>query len=107
MDKVHFGSTVAKRNSEESTLEITKTTKRMEEEQCSIPTKIGKLSSQIDRYDGMWLDDQPHGEGRMIYNNGDVYEGFWYMGQKSGYGVLTKRSGDHFEGHWVNDKREG
>lgn len=45
MDKVHFGSTVAKRNSEESTLEITKTTKRMEEEQCSIPTKIGKLSS--------------------------------------------------------------
>jgi hypothetical protein len=60
-----------------------------------------------DRYDGMWMDNLPHGEGRMIYSNGDVYEGMWYMGKRSGYGVLTKRCGDHFEGHWVNDKREG
>ena len=28
-----------------------------------------------DRYDGLWLDDKPHDEGRMIYSNGDVYEG--------------------------------
>lgn len=28
-----------------------------------------------DRYDGLWLDDKPHDEGRMIYANGDVYEG--------------------------------
>lgn len=60
-----------------------------------------------DRYDGMWMDSKPHGEGRMIYKNGDVYEGMWFMGKRSGYGVLTKRCGDHFEGHWVNDKREG
>lgn len=60
-----------------------------------------------DRYDGLWLDDKPHGEGRMIYANGDVYEGMWFMGKRSGYGVLTKRNGDHFEGHWVNDMREG
>lgn len=51
------------------------------------------------------MEDKPHGEGRMIYANGDVYEGFWFMGKRSGYGVLTKRNGDHFEGHWVNDKR--
>jgi hypothetical protein len=47
----------------------------------------------------------PHGEGRMIYSNGDVYEGMWFIGLRSGYGVVTKRNGDHFEGHWVNDKR--
>jgi len=51
------------------------------------------------------LDDMPHGEGRMIYSNGDVYEGMWFIGLRSGYGVVTKRNGDHFEGHWVNDKR--
>jgi hypothetical protein len=65
---------------------------------------MGKYELNFSR---MWLDDKPHGEGRMIYSNGDVYEGFWFMGKKSGYGVLTKRNGDHFEGHWVNDKREG
>ena len=52
-----------------------------------------------------WVDDQPHGSGRMIYENGDVYEGFWSLGKRSGYGVMTKKNGDHFEGHWVNDKR--
>ncbi len=26
-----------------------------------------------DRYDGMWMDNLPHGEGRMIFKNGDVY----------------------------------
>jgi hypothetical protein len=31
-----------------------------------------------DRYDGMWMDSLPHGEGRMIYKNGDVYEGMWF-----------------------------
>lgn len=66
-----------------------------------------------DRYDGMWMDNLPHGEGRMIFKNGDVYEGknfyyrlgMWFEGKRSGYGVLTKRCGDHFEGHWVNDMR--
>lgn len=38
------------------------------------------------------MDDKPHGEGRMIYCNGDVYEGFWFFGKRSGYGVLTKFS---------------
>ena len=32
-----------------------------------------------DRYDGLWLDDKPHNEGRMIYSNGDVYEGILIM----------------------------
>ena len=36
--------------------------------------------SNSNRYDGMWLDDHPHGEGRMIYTNGDVYEGKWKKG---------------------------
>jgi hypothetical protein len=43
-----------------------------------------------DRYDGFWEDDLPHGDGRMIYSNGDVYEGQWYLGKRNGYGVLTK-----------------
>jgi hypothetical protein len=53
------------------------------------------------------MDNLPHGEGRMIFKNGDVYEGMWFEGKRSGYGVMTKRCGDHFEGHWVNDMREG
>ena len=43
-----------------------------------------------DRYDGFWENDLPHGDGRMIYANGDVYEGQWYLGKRNGYGVLTK-----------------
>lgn len=60
-----------------------------------------------DRYDGYWVNGMPQGEGRMIYNSGNIYEGQWHEGKRNGYGVLTKRNGDHFEGHWVNDKREG
>lgn len=37
-----------------------------------------------------WFENKLHGEGRMIYSNGDVYEGQWCMGKRSGYGVLTK-----------------
>lgn len=43
-----------------------------------------------DRYDGYWLEDMPHGEGRMIYANGDIYEGMWSFGKKAGYGKLTR-----------------
>lgn len=60
-----------------------------------------------DRYDGFWKNNQPCGEGRMIYKNGDVYVGQWFDGKRNGYGVLTKRNGDHFEGSWMNDLREG
>ena len=59
------------------------------------------------RYDGFWENNQPSGDGRMIYKNGDVYVGQWFEGKRNGYGVLTKRNGDHFEGSWVNDQREG
>ena len=68
---------------------------------------VVKLNSNLFRYDGFWKNNQPCGEGRMIYKNGDVYVGQWFEGKRNGYGVLTKRNGDHFEGAWVNDQREG
>ena len=107
MDKEHIGYLKAKINWEENTPGIGKMKKKLVEALCSIKMGIvmmvyGKIFYYITR-----LDDKSHGEGRIIYANGDVYEGMWFMGNRSGYGVLTKRSGDHFEGHWVNDKREG
>lgn len=48
-----------------------------------------------------------HGEGTMLYYNGDIYEGTWNENVRSGFGKLRCSSGEEFEGHWLDDERHG
>lgn len=49
----------------------------------------------------------PHGNGRMVYVNGDIYIGLWEHGKANGRGTLTTQSGSTYEGQWVNDRLQG
>lgn len=48
-----------------------------------------------------------HGEGRLVYSNGNVYTGHWKDGAPDGFGEKQYVNGDTFVGFWVNGKREG
>ena len=46
------------------------------------------------------LDDKSHGEGRIIYANGDVYEGNWENDLPNGEGVMSYFNGNKYDGQW-------
>jgi 1-phosphatidylinositol-4-phosphate 5-kinase len=41
-------------------------------------------------YTGEWKDDRRHGEGEMIYKNGDSYKGHWEHNEFSGQGCYRE-----------------
>lgn len=53
-----------------------------------------------DVYEGEWLNDFKHGQGKMKYANGDVYQGGWNHDLRSGMGSHISANGDTLEGEW-------
>ncbi|WP_041741107.1 hypothetical protein [Collimonas fungivorans] len=41
------------------------------------------------RFDGMFIDSLPEGEGRVTFADGSVYSGQWHRGHQLGYGIMT------------------
>lgn len=60
-----------------------------------------------DVYDGSWEKGVMDGEGTMTYANGDVYEGGWWLDERSGEGTMTYANGEVYEGNWRYDGRDG
>ncbi len=58
-------------------------------------------------YEGQWLDNARHGNGKYTWSNGDVYEGDFRNGARNGYGVYTFSTGESYVGYWKNDLRDG
>ena len=69
-------------------------------------------------YDGEWLDNLPHGHGRMHWRDrGEVYIGEWFQGVQSGYGEMYWETElvnsaqfpnkNHYSGEWKNGRRNG
>jgi len=52
-------------------------------------------------------DGEPHGFGRMIFDDGGVYEGEWVHGLEHGRGTYLWTWGDKYDGEWCNGKKEG
>lgn len=55
-------------------------------------------------YEGQWLNGIKQGTGKLIWANGDVYEGQWQNDIKHGKGKLTLKDGKVYEGDFANDK---
>ena len=51
------------------------------------------------------MNDQPHGQGKRTYPNGDIYVGDFVQGKRHGDGKLTRaKNGWVFESKWVDDE---
>eukprot|EP01039_Chlorochromonas_danica_P005152 gene5152-5662_t len=49
----------------------------------------------------------PHGQGKMIYQIGDIYEGEWVEGNRHGQGKLVYQNGDIYEGSFIENQIQG
>jgi hypothetical protein len=69
---------------------------------------IYKIYPNGDIYEGEWLNDKKHGQGKMTYANGDIYYGDWKNDKKHGQGIMAYVNADYvYEGGWLNDKKHG
>lgn len=49
-----------------------------------------------------------HGQGKLIYENGNKYEGSFYWGKKNGEGSFYwKLNSMTYSGYWLHDKMHG
>lgn len=61
-------------------------------------------------YIGEWNNGKFHGHGKKIYTNGGGYDGSWFKGLRQGKGSALyggKWGHDRWEGNFVDDKEEG
>ena len=65
------------------------------------------LKSQMEFYDGEWVNDRKEGFGLYKYKNGSTYEGKWVNGVREGTGIFQYPDGSYYNGDFVNDKRNG
>lgn len=49
----------------------------------------------------------PNGQGKQVYDNGDVFVGFFIQGQKNGIGKLDKKGQYTFYGNFKRNKMTG
>ena len=53
-------------------------------------------------YDGMWLNDEQHGQGKETWQDGSEYIGEYMMGKKHGSGKYKWQDGSCYNGVWDN-----
>uniref|UniRef100_A0A7S3H3C1 Uncharacterized protein n=1 Tax=Spumella elongata TaxID=89044 RepID=A0A7S3H3C1_9STRA len=58
-------------------------------------------------YEGLFVDNLPHGKGMLTRADGTVFEGNFQEGKRNGEGKLTTPQGAVFQGPWVNDVEHG
>ena len=61
----------------------------------------------MSRYEGTIEQGLFHGQGKLIYENGEYYQGDFVRGKIHGNGALYLASGDRYEGEWRDGKRHG
>jgi hypothetical protein len=67
----------------------------------------GKIIFNNNMYKGKILNNLPHGEGMMNFNNGDKYIGKWKKGNYHDYGTIYYNDGIIYEGHWEDQQFNG
>jgi hypothetical protein len=54
-------------------------------------------------YTGDFVDGAAHGNGKLVWDNGDVYEGDFVDSYRAGTGIYSFADGDVYEGDFVDD----
>ena len=60
-----------------------------------------------DVYEGGWSYATYHGQGTLVWASGGKYTGDFYKGAMHGYGTFVSASGDVFTGRWENGEYKG
>ncbi len=60
-----------------------------------------------DSYNGRFVNGQSHGKGTYTWKNGSYYSGNWKNGKYHGYGKLSLKNGEYYSGNWTNSNRSG
>jgi len=58
-------------------------------------------------YFGEFKDNKRNGQGKFIFETGQVYQGEWKDGMRSGIGTFTLADGRYYVGTWSLDKMNG
>jgi hypothetical protein len=66
---------------------------------------IVKISYDI--YDGEWINDEKHGQGKYTQSTGEIREGQWINDRFTGTGSYRNKHGDVYTGEWKDDRSEG
>ena len=76
----------------------------------TLPTAFtGNRTADFDggTYTGQWVNDIPHGHGRIVWPNGSIYEGDWLNGNRTGQGVFIWPDGTEAVGEFVDGEIHG
>lgn len=78
----------------------------------NLPHGKGRLQSYTESvskeyYDGEWKLGQMDGKGKQQWRDGTVYEGYFSKGQKDGKGVFSWPDGNRYDGEYKSDLRHG
>lgn len=111
-----------KENNKMKTDSLTVTNKEVEtksivEEKAATPTLkcvegdcengVGTKYYKSGTYMGSWKNGLRHGQGKYVWNNGDMYDGAWEDDQRQGYGVYKWHDGSLYKGNYNHGVRSG
>jgi hypothetical protein len=68
---------------------------------------IGTKYYESGTYMGSWKDGLRHGNGKFVWNNGDMYDGEWSEDARHGYGVYKWHDGSVYKGNYSHNIRSG
>lgn len=58
-------------------------------------------------YEGEWVQDKRHGQGKLVLPSGNVYKGDFVNGAMHGLGIMVYVKGGKYEGEWAQDEKNG
>lgn len=59
------------------------------------------------RYEGLWINNNRHGQGKYYWADGEFYDGEFLMDKREGFGKYVWKNGGYFIGYWKADQRHG
>ena len=71
------------------------------------PKKVFKTWETSGEYNGYVVNGKRHGQGKMMYTNGDIYDGEWHEDKRPGQGKMRYVDGTYYDGEWKNNLKDG
>jgi hypothetical protein len=68
---------------------------------------VGTMNYKSGTYIGHWKEGLRHGEGKYVWNNGDMYNGNWDLDKRHGQGIYVWHDGSKYIGNYSCGVRSG